>query len=175
MKQLSIVTALLLAFAASSAFADEKIRVRLNGLQEVPYVSTPGHARFTAEINQAGTAIDWTLDYADMQADVTQAHIHIGQFRVNGAIVLWLCKTTQVTTGTNNICTPRSGSFSGTFTGADVQNVPAQGFATDELDEVITAIRAGAAYANIHTTQSPAGEIRGQLRRGGGHHHDDDD
>jgi len=173
MKQLSIATALLFAFAPS-AFADENIRVRLNGLQEVPYVSTPGHARITAEINKAGTAIDWTLDYADMQADVTQAHIHIGQFRVNGAVVLWLCKTTQVTTGTDNICTPRSGSFSGTFTGDHVQNVPAQGFAPGELDEVIAAIRAGAAYANIHTQTSPGGEIRGQLRsRRHGHDHDD--
>jgi hypothetical protein len=33
-----------------------------------------------------------------------------------------------------------------------------------ELDEVIAAIRAGAAYANVHTNLSPGGEIRGQIR-----------
>jgi len=38
-----------------------------------------------------------------------------------------------------------------------------------ELDEVIDAIRAGLAYANVHSTQSPGGEIRGQLGRGEGH------
>jgi len=31
-------------------------------------------------------------------------------------------------------------------------------------------MRAGAAYANVHTTLSPGGEIRGQIgRRGRGH------
>jgi hypothetical protein len=28
----------------------------------------------------------------------------------------------------------------------------------------LTAIQAGAAYANVHTTVSPGGEIRGQIR-----------
>jgi hypothetical protein len=32
------------------------------------------------------------------------------------------------------------------------------------LNAVIKAIHAGAAYANVHTTVSPGGEIRGQIR-----------
>jgi hypothetical protein len=32
------------------------------------------------------------------------------------------------------------------------------------LAAVLTAIQAGAAYANVHTTVSPGGEIRGQIR-----------
>jgi hypothetical protein len=36
-----------------------------------------------------------------------------------------------------------------------------------DLAAVITAIRAGAAYANVHTTLSPGGEIRGQIRTTG--------
>jgi hypothetical protein len=55
----------------------------------------------------------------------------------------------------------------------------AQQISAGELAEVIAAIRAGAAYANVHTNLSPAGEIRGQIgndRRGGrdddhGHQH----
>jgi hypothetical protein len=39
----------------------------------------------------------------------------------------------------------------------------AQGIAAGEFDEILAAIRAGKAYANIHTTTWPAGEIRGQL------------
>ena len=31
------------------------------------------------------------------------------------------------------------------------------------IDDVIQAISAGAAYVNIHTSQNPGGEIRGQL------------
>lgn len=173
MSKLSIVTALALAFAAPSAFAEEKVKVRLVGFQEVPSVSTPGHGTFEAEINKAGTHIDWTLTYADMQADVLQAHIHFGQRHVNGGIVLWLCKTTQTSAPANTAtCTPREGTFTGTFTGDDVQTVTAQGIAAGELGEVIAAIRAGVAYANVHTAQSTGGEIRAQLprdrgRRGG--------
>ena len=36
-----------------------------------------------------------------------------------------------------------------------------------ELAEVIAAIRAGSAYANVHTSLSPGGEIRGQIRADG--------
>lgn len=175
MKQLSIVTAAVaLAFAASPTLADDgqKLAVELSGAQEVPFVSTPGNARFEAAINKGGTHIDWTLTYADMQSDVTQAHVHIGQFRVNGAIVLWICKTNQGTAPANAAVCPglREGTLSGTWSGQDVQTVTAQGFAPGELDEVIAAIRAGAAYANVHTMASPGGEIRGQLgsRRGRG-------
>ena len=44
-----------------------------------------------------------------------------------------------------------------------------QQLAAGELNEVIRAIRAGVAYANVHTTLSTSGEIRGQIRT------DDDD
>jgi len=33
-----------------------------------------------------------------------------------------------------------------------------------ELADVIAAICAGVAYANVHTTLSPGGEIRGQIK-----------
>jgi hypothetical protein len=55
---------------------------------------------------------------------------------------------------------------SGTITSA---NVIAGATATQQLvagalPAVIKAIHAGAAYANVHTTVSPGGEIRGQIR-----------
>ena len=178
MKKLPIAAALAFALAAPAAFAHDgdgdKIRAHLIGFNEVPSVSTPGTATLEATINKDETAIDWELTYQDMQADVTQAHIHIGQARVNGGIVLWFCKTTQ-TAPTTNICTPRSGNFSGTFTAADVQPQNAQGIAAGDFAEVVAAIRAGVAYANVHTTQSPGGEIRGQFRRDRGHGHGHDD
>ncbi len=39
------------------------------------------------------------------------------------------------------------------------------------MDEVLTAMRKGYTYANVHTTLNPAGLIRGQIRRGHGHDH----
>jgi hypothetical protein len=47
----------------------------------------------------------------------------------------------------------------------------AHGFDPGDLAPAEKAIRAGAAYANIHTTKFPAGEIRGQIRRGHGERH----
>jgi hypothetical protein len=39
----------------------------------------------------------------------------------------------------------------------------AQGINAGDLAAVLRAIRAGASYANMHTTNFPGGEIRGQF------------
>ena len=185
MNQLSIVTALALAFAASAASADDKVRANLRGFQEVPVVSTPASGTLRAEINRSGTEIDYELNYSNMQAPVTQAHIHIGQRKVNGGIVLWFCGSNIIippaTTPTRGpegtpLCTDTNGHFAGTFTAAHVQAIGTQQIPTGQagLDEVIDAIRAGFAYANVHTTASPGGEIRGQLKTRDDRDDDDD-
>jgi hypothetical protein len=97
--------------------------------------------------------------------------------------VLWFCGTTLNVPGVTNtpgpagtqVCTSPSGNFSGTFTAANVQTVATQQIGPNELNEVIAAIRAGVAYANVHTLISPGGEIRGQIRTDRRHHHDRDD
>ncbi len=61
-------------------------------------------------------------------------------------------------------CTATSGTFTGTVTAADVIGPAAQGIAAGEIAEIIRAMRAGIAYANVHTNKHPTGEIRGQLR-----------
>ena len=48
--------------------------------------------------------------------------------------------------------------------GADhVIGPAAQGIAPGEFEEIVAAIRAGRAYANVHTTKFPGGEIRAQI------------
>ena len=47
-----------------------------------------------------------------------------------------------------------------------------QGIAAGEYAELVDAIRAGTAYANVHTTAFPVGEIRAQIENGHeGHQH----
>jgi hypothetical protein len=98
---------------------------------------------------------------------VTQFHIHVGQLSITGSIVIFLCQTSTNPdpTGLAPQC-PQEGTVTGEITAA---NVIAGATATQQLEAgdlaaVITAIRAGAAYANVHTNLSPGGEIRGQIR-----------
>jgi hypothetical protein len=165
MKKLAIITALLAAFPALSASADDKIRARLMGFQEVPVVSTEASGTFEAVISPNGDAIDYEITYTGIQGTVvTQSHMHVGQRSVNGGVVLWVCGTagTPGPAGTPT-CTSPNGHFAGTWMAANVQTVATQQLGGN-IEKVITAIRAGAAYVNVHSNLSPAGEIRGQIR-----------
>ena len=165
MSKLSVFVALSAAIAASTAGADDKLRATLKGFEEVPSVSTEASGTFEAVISPNGDAIDYEITYSGMQGTVTQSHVHVGQRRVNGGIVLWICGTTGTPgpAGTPT-CTSPNGHFAGTWRPENVQTVAAQQFAPGELDEVIAAIRAGVAYVNVHSNISPGGEIRGQIR-----------
>ena len=46
---------------------------------------------------------------------------------------------------------------------ADVVGPNGQGIEPGSFAEILEAMRAGNAYANIHTTRWPGGEIRGQI------------
>jgi len=187
MKRLSIVTAVLLAFAAPSATGTDshKIRVKMTGYEEVPSVSTVANGTFSARIARDEQSIAYRLSWRGLQAPVTQAHVHVAQKSVNGGIVLWMCgtATNPGPAGTQACPTPMVAGdtveVSGTWDATHVQAAqPAQQIIAGELAEVIAAIRAGVAYANIHTTASPGGEVRGQLevsKHGHSHHDDDDD
>lgn len=172
MKTLTLVTASALALATASAFADERIRTRMTGYQEVPSVSTAAGGEFEVKIHPDGQAFDWVLSYSGLQGDVLQAHIHFAQRHVIGAIVVWLCGSATNPGPAGTPACPQSGTVSGTAMAGNVgPGAATQQLTAGEIGEVIAAMRAGAAYANVHTTLSPGGEIRGQIgRRGHGPH-----
>jgi hypothetical protein len=162
---------LLLVPVLTSADGPEKLRADLIGYQEVPSVSTPAHGTFTAVIADDEASISYELTYSDLVGTVQQSHIHFGQKSVNGSIVIWLCQTATTpapaaVASITPMC-PQSGTVVGTITSANV--IPAatasQQITAGELAEVIAAIRAGVAYANVHSTPlNPGGEIRGQIQ-----------
>jgi hypothetical protein len=167
MKKLAIMTALFIALTVPTAARADKIRATLTGYQEVPAVSTVATGEFRGKISPDEQFIDYELTYSGLQGTVLQAHIHVAQRGVNGSIVIWLCGTaTNPGPMGTPTCTPGSGAFTGTITAANVvaASMAAQQLAAGELDEVIAAMRAGVAYANVHTNLSPGGEIRGQIR-----------
>jgi hypothetical protein len=60
---------------------------------------------------------------------------------------------------------PTTGNgYSGILASAEITRASAfQGVFT--MDSVLTRMRNGTAYVNVHTTANPGGEIRGQIQR----------
>jgi len=151
---------------ATVAKADQ-IRALLTGYEESPAVSTTGRGEFIATIAPDGDAIHYRETFSGLKGTVTQSHIHVGQLSVNGSVGIFLCQTATNPdpTGLAPQC-PQQGTVTGTITAANViaGATTSQQLEAGDLAAVLTAIRAGAAYANVHTNLSPGGEIRGQIR-----------
>ncbi|MFM9884061.1 MAG: CHRD domain-containing protein [Burkholderiales bacterium] len=197
MRTLAVVGAALAFGAVTPTLAaddkDDKFGAKLSGYNEVHFiagnaaaippvapalrgaVSTAAKGRFKAEINDSAQSIHYELSYADLEGTVTQAHIHFGQHHSVGGIVVWLCQTAgtpapAAVAAATPTC-PASGTVTGTIAPAQVLAVAGQGIDAGQYDELVRAIRAGATYANVHSSLFPPGEIRGQLRDGDGHRH----
>jgi hypothetical protein len=181
MKKASAVLFGIAALAAIPASAEDGNRFggNLNGYQEVAAtnstLSTPGTGRFDLLIDERRGEVHWQLSYANTETPVTQSHIHLGARGIAGGISVFFCTNLgNAPAGTVvQPCPPAPATISGTFTAADVIGPTGQGIAPGEFDEVLRAIRAGATYANVHTTGRPSGEIRTQVGRGHGHGGDD--
>jgi hypothetical protein len=157
---------------ATTAFAGGgggEIREELTGEEEVPVVLTGADGKFKAKI--LDDRIEYQLRYEDLEGDVTQAHIHVGQELANGGISVWLCTTPGIPNAPadTQTCPPSPATITGTITAANVVGPANQGIAAGEFDELVDAIRDGFTYANVHSSLAPGGEIRGQLDE------DDDD
>lgn len=144
---------------------DRRIEARLTGYEETPStISTTGRGSFKAVVTKDDEIV-YELNYSNLETDITQAHIHFGRPGLSGGIAAWLCGTPTNPGPTGNLppqCVlGTEGSVSGTITAAQVIGPAGQGIAAGEFAELLDAIRAGATYANVHTTGRPGGEIRG--------------
>ena len=163
------IAALLLLTTHSAATADpnrgqgRRLKAEISGFEEVPTLSTTGHGEFDARISNDGASVDYVLSYDGLESDILQSHIHLGAPAVNGGIMVFLCTNLGNGPPGTPTCPVPSGTVEGTFDAADVVGPVAQGVSPGEFEEVIRALRAGAAYVNVHTVDRPAGEIRGQV------------
>ena len=162
----TLVTVLCMLGLTVLARADDNdgrrhFKADLIGYNETPALSTNGEGHLRLEINHNDTAIDFRLSYANMTGNPAVAHIHLGQRHTAGGVIIFFCGG-----GGKPACPPQPATITGTLDASGVVGPVAQGIAAGEFDELIRAIRAGATYANVHTAAFPAGEIRGQIRRG---------
>ena len=124
----------------------------LNGANERPNaVATP--ATGTAKVVVNGTTATYEVTVTGLTGAPRFAHIHApGDANTSvGVVVNFNAATVTGTTGT----------FSGTFTAADIQGI--SGRAPFSMDSLVTLMKTGNAYVNVHTAQFGGGEIRGQL------------
>lgn len=164
---LAPIVASALLVVAASAQAKDRLDIRLSGYSEVPNtLVTAASGRFKGQIDEKAGTISYELSYSGFTTDVRMAHIHIGRRALNGGIMVWLCQTaTNVDpTGLAPTCPAQSGSISGMIQAANVIGPAGQGVTPGAFQALVDAIRADAAYVNVHSAAFPGGEIRGQLR-----------
>jgi len=142
----------------------------LTGHNEVPAIHTNGTGKLMLTINSDNT-MSFTLTYSGLSSPAAQAHVHFGQPNVNGGVVFFFCGGgSKPACPAGNTSTPVT--VTGTVAASDIlAPTPAQGLTAGDPTGINQEIRAGFAYANVHTSNNPGGEIRGQLV-GSGHHHD---
>ena len=140
----------------------------LSGRQEVPVVRTAGKGHFTLTMTNA-TSFSYELSYTGLSGNAILAHIHFGQPGASGGVLVDICGTP----GKPTCPTGTAATITGTIAAADIKALAAQGFPTaGDFAGFVEELRAGLMYVNVHTAQSPSGEIRGQIAGKGffGHH-----
>ncbi len=150
--------------ACGSSSGNETFHANLTAAQEIPVPSVgnpppSGTAVFT---NNGDGTVSYTVTGANTTVTATGVtpannysgmHIHLAATGLTAGVAVPLT-------------TPTNGSTSFTVTGTFNQATITQAGVT--LDQVLTAMRTGGAYINVHTSlRNPPGEMRGQIQTGG--------
>ncbi|MCS4509004.1 CHRD domain-containing protein [Xylophilus ampelinus] len=134
-----LASAAVLALAAGCTTVTSNtatLTARLSGDQEVPPVQTLGQGTAQIWYNKQTNGLRWKVVYSGLSSPATAAHFHgPAAIGANAGVVV-----------------PFKGPLSGTEEG-EVVITPAQG------EELLS----GLWYVNVHTSNHPAGEIRGQV------------
>ncbi|HSK15264.1 MAG TPA: CHRD domain-containing protein [Gaiellaceae bacterium] len=157
------LTAVLVVCAAGLALvgvalanADRNYSVHLTGALEVPANDSQAQGQAVFQLSQDGESLSYRLIVANIE-NVTQAHIHLAPPGSNGGVVAWLYPSAPPamlipgrTDG--NLAT-------GTITAANLVGA----LAGQPLSALLEQLEAGNAYVNVHTSQFPGGEVRGNF------------
>ena len=149
----TVALALGLAACGSSNPATH-FKATMNAANEPGGVTSNGTG--TADYTVDGGTVSYTVTFSGLTANATAGHIHVGPAGVNGAVTVPFTQVPHATAGT----------VSGTFTAANVAAASTSdgGIAVDagDYNGLLQLMRAGETYTNIHTSNFPNGEIRGQ-------------
>lgn len=165
MKRLTIVLSVmaLLVVGAAPALSQgpENFRTHLTGDEEVTDtgpVDTRAQGQAIFKLSPDGDELHYKVIVANIE-NVLMAHIHIAPEGVNGPIAVWLHPPVPTAPEDLEPADVNGILAEGTITAEDLVG-PLEGASMDDLME---EIRSGNAYVNVHTTQNPGGEVRGQI------------
>jgi hypothetical protein len=134
----------------------DQFRTHARGREEVPPVDTRAQGQAVFRLSDDGEELAYKLIVANIE-NVLMAHIHQAPRGVNGPVVVWLyppAPPPQLIEGrTQGVLAE------GVLTADDLVG-PLEG---ENLSALVDVLRAGNGYVNVHTTQNPAGEVRGQI------------
>jgi hypothetical protein len=151
MKRPIVIVAMVIAvlsLAGTASANDLKFTAELTGAQERPTpVQTEGEGE--AKFESDGTSVAFELKWTDLSSPAISAHIHCGGPEEAGPVGVTLFAGTM----------GAEGEVQGSFTAPD----PGNACGWKSLADVLGAMATGGAYVNVHTTQFPGGEIRGQV------------
>jgi CHRD domain len=161
----AVVTAISVGYANAQQF--QAVFSGLNELgalnAETGAILSTGQAKLSLTLNTQLQSLTYSLTYSGLGAPVTQAHIHFARPRVPGGIMVFLCTNLGNGPAGTPACPNPSGTVTGTLTPASVVGPVAQNITPGNFDGLVTALTTQTSYGNIHTTQFPAGEIRGDI------------
>lgn len=134
----------------------EHFGTHLSGTEETPAKDTRAQGQALFRLSADGSELSYEIIVADIE-NATQSHIHLGAFGQSGPPVLWLYPSAPPA----RLIPGRSQGVlgAGVATASDLVGP----LAGQPLSALVDALRAGNGYANVHTSQFPAGEIRGQV------------
>jgi CHRD domain len=175
--RLVLLTAVAALAAAATALAVESFNFNspMSGAQEAPVPrDTPARGNAVYQLSADGSSLHYQLNVANIE-NVFMAHIHQGPAGSAGPIVVWLYPST-----TPGVQAPKGGGridgviAEGTITAANLTGP----LAGHPLSDLVTLLRTGGAYTNVHTDDGdlvlnegpgdfPGGEIRGQIQEDG--------
>ncbi len=139
---LLLVSAILLANihnASANFTANLLFAAKLTGDQETPPVTTSGYGVATFILNATRDTLCISVTVRDLSSAITAAHIHQGSYGLPGPPIFDL---TSFISGNR---------INATLTGPDIN------------PQVVGALIARQFYINVHTSNNPNGEIRGQI------------
>jgi hypothetical protein len=132
------------------------ISVSLSGEEEVPAITSSVTGTATIDL-LADSTIEYFVNLLNpdgvLLLGASGAHIHCGASGVNGDVVAFLAQPVDGGLLTSPV------QFSGVLDDSSIVN-DACG---STIAMLYASIRAGGAYINVHSTENPNGEVRGQI------------